>query len=87
MATIESIVEEHSFIIDNSLFQTDDKYFYQSNFYSTRPPNSAIYGSFFGFFLKDLGISFSNHYNLTYYLLTLLVVGVSMSSQISNFFY
>ena len=77
MATIQSLVEHHSFIIDNSQFTTNDKYFYQGHFYSDKPPNLAIYGSVFYLLLKGLGISFSNHYNLTYYLLTLLVVGVS----------
>lgn len=79
MATVESLVDYHSFIIDNSRFATHtaDKYMYEGHFYSDKPPILAIYGSLFYALLKVFGISFNNNYALTYYLLVLLVIGVS----------
>jgi hypothetical protein len=76
LATIESLVDFHTFIIDNSRFVwTIDKYLYQGHFYSDKPPILSIYGSFFYALLKIVGISFSNRYSLTIFLLTILVVG------------
>ncbi|MGV0028501.1 hypothetical protein [Phormidesmis priestleyi] len=76
LATIESLVDYHSFIIDNSRFVwTIDKYFYGGHFYSDKPPILSIYGSIFYAFLKFVGISFERQFMLAYYLLTLLVVG------------
>jgi hypothetical protein len=77
MATIESLVDHHSFVIDNSRFFTGDKYFYQGHFYSDKPPILALYGSIFYFLLKSIGITFNNNSGLTCYLLVLLIVGVS----------
>lgn len=77
MATIESLVDYHSFIIDNSRFVgTIDKYFYEGHFYSDKPPILSLYASGFYLILKQFNISFVNNYNLTYYLLTLSVIGV-----------
>ena len=77
LATIQSLVESHSFIIDKSQFiYTGDKYFYQGHFYSDKPPILALYASIFYCLMRLIGINFHNHYHLTYYLLTLLVVGV-----------
>jgi len=85
MATIESLVNEHSFIIDNSRFAgtindilNRDKYFFQGHYYSDKPPVLALYSSIFYWILKNVfNVSFENNYHLTYYFLTLLVVGVS----------
>lgn len=81
MATIESLVDFHTFIIDNSsFFATGDKYFYQNHFYSDKPPILALYSSVFYLFLKvTFGLSFASHPSLTYYLLTVLVIGVTSS--------
>jgi hypothetical protein len=81
MATIESLVDFHTFIIDNSsFFSTGDKYFYQNHFYSDKPPVLALYSSIFYLLLKiTFGLSFASHPSLTYYLLTVLVVGVTSS--------
>ncbi|MEM2956162.1 MAG: hypothetical protein QW041_01120 [Candidatus Pacearchaeota archaeon] len=77
MATIESIVERNTLAIDNSIFNgTGDKYFYNGHFYSDKPPLLSIYSSILYFGLKLFGITFSKHYAMTYYLLTLLTVGV-----------
>lgn len=76
-ATIQSLVDNHSFIIDNSSFiGTIDKYFYQGHFYSDKPPILSIYSSFFYAIFKAVGISFNNHFSLACYFMTLLVVGV-----------
>lgn len=89
MATIESLVDFHSFIIDNSSFfnLTFDKYLYQNHFYSDKPPILALYSSAFYFFLKNIfHFSFASHPKLTYYLLTVLVVGVISSLGIVCFY-
>ncbi len=81
LATIESLVDFHTFIIDNSRFVwTIDKYFYQGHFYSDKPPILSIYGSFFYALLKAFGISFSNQFMLTNTLLIIFVVGVSTAT-------
>jgi hypothetical protein len=81
LATIESLVDFHTFIIDNSRFVwTVDKYLYQGHFYSDKPPILSIYGSFFYALLKAFGISFSNQFMLTNTLLIILVVGVATAA-------
>ncbi|WP_341732700.1 hypothetical protein [Microcoleus sp. EPA2] len=78
LATIESLVDFHTFIIDNSRFLwTIDKYFYQGHFYSDKPPILSIYGSFFYAFLKAIGISFDKNLMLANMLIVILVVGVA----------
>lgn len=80
LATIESLVDFHTFIIDNSRFVwTIDKYFYQGHFYSDKPPILSIYGSFFYALLKAVGISFGNQLMLANTLMVILVVGVATS--------
>jgi len=82
IATVKSLVEYQSFTIDNSQFDnsplfTGDKYFYNNHFYSDKPPLPALMGAAVYFILKNvIGINFSNHFALTYYLITLLSVGV-----------
>ena len=76
MAQIQSLVEHRTLIIDNSIFvNTGDKYFFNNHFYSDKPPLLALYASPFYFLLKKLGLSFENHSQLTYYLITLLSIG------------
>lgn len=89
MATIESLVDFHSFIIDNSSFfkQTFDKYLYQNHFYSDKPPILALYSSVFYLFLKNVfHFSFASHPKLTYYFLTVLVIGVISSLGLVCFY-
>ncbi|MBF2028856.1 MAG: hypothetical protein IGS48_19195 [Oscillatoriales cyanobacterium C42_A2020_001] len=77
MAQIQSLVEHGSFIIDKSIFLvTGDKYFFNNHFYSDKPPILALYASPFYFALKQLGLSFEKNIGLTYYLLTLLSIGI-----------
>lgn len=78
MATIQSLVDDYTFIIDRSLFNwTGDKYFYNNHFYSDKPPVLSLYGAGIYFLLKNIfHISFANHYRLACYLITLLTIGV-----------
>lgn len=78
IAQIQSLVEYGSFIIDKSSFSafTGDKYFFNNHFYSDKPPILALYASPFYFALRQLGFSFQKHESMTYYLLTLLTIGV-----------
>ncbi|MEG4230537.1 hypothetical protein QUA40_00230 [Microcoleus sp. Pol11C3] len=84
IATVKSLVEYHTFTIDNSVFEersrlfTVDKYFYNNHYYSDKPPLPAIMGAGVCFLLKYiLGMDFSNNFELTCYLMTLFTVGVS----------
>ncbi|HAA29410.1 MAG TPA: hypothetical protein DCE56_19060 [Cyanobacteria bacterium UBA8553] len=78
MATIQSLVEQFSFVIDKSTFiETGDKYFYNNHFYSDKPPILSMYGALYYFVLKNLfNISFATTPRLAYYLVTLLTIGV-----------
>ena len=77
MATIQSLVEQFSFVIDKSTFiETGDKYFYNNHFYSDKPPLLSMYGALYYFVLKNLfNISFATTPRLAYYLVTLLTIG------------
>lgn len=94
MAQIQSLVEYGSFSIDNSVFSTGDKYFFNNHFYSDKPPILALYASPFYFVLHLFGFSFENNAKLTYYLVTLLSIGclsilglVVFRKIIRDFFY
>lgn len=78
MATIQSLVEHSSFIIDKSVFNgTGDKYYYENHFYSDKPPLLSLYGALYYFILKNVfNVSFANHYHLACYLVTLLTIGI-----------
>ncbi len=89
--TIRSLVEHHTFIIDNiisnPLFTTGDKYLYNNHFYSDKPPLLSIYGAGVYLFLKNLfNISFENHYKLASYLITLLTIGILSSLSLVWFY-
>jgi hypothetical protein len=77
MATIQSLVDQDSFVIDGSVFNwTADKYFYKGHFYSDKPPILSLYGAIFYFFLKSfLNLSFYSYEKLTCYLVTLFTIG------------
>ncbi|MGL5923168.1 MAG: hypothetical protein ACRC32_09655 [Chroococcidiopsis sp.] len=81
MATIESLVDFHTFSIDRSTYiWTGDKYFYQNHFYSDKPPIMALYGSVFYLFLKSVfNLTSATHQSATYFLLTVLIMGVMSS--------
>jgi hypothetical protein len=78
MATIESLVDFHTFSIDRSTYiSTGDRYFYDNHFYSDKPPIMALYSSVFYVFLKNaFNLTIATHQSATYFLLTVLVIGV-----------
>jgi hypothetical protein len=77
LATIQALVEHHTFSIDASAFSwTADKYLYQDHFYSDKPPILAIYGAVFYFLIHHiLKLSFYGQDKLTSYLVTLFTIG------------
>jgi hypothetical protein len=77
MATIQSLVDYHTFSIDRSIFSwTGDKYLYNNHFYSDKPQLLSLYGAVYYFALKNIfNISFVNHQRLAFYLITLLTIG------------
>jgi len=86
MATIQSLVEESTFIIDESIFiGTGDKYYYKGHFYSDKPPLLSLVSSPIYFVLFHVGITFSKHPRLAYYLITLLTIGVLSSCGLTIF--
>jgi hypothetical protein len=95
IAQIQSLVEYGSLIIDKSSFsETGDKYFFNNHYYSDKPPLLALYASPFYYALRHIGISFEKNFGLSYYLLTLLSIGVLSAfglmifrKIIRNFFY
>ena len=76
LATMESLVEQGTFAIDDSTFKdTVDKIFVNGHFYSGKPPVLSFLGAGFYFILHHVfRLSISD--SLTYYSLTLLLVGV-----------
>lgn len=77
MGTIQSLVESHTFIIDHTEFvSTGDKVFIDGHFYSDKPPLPAMLGAIAYFPLYHLGLKLHGGNSLSYYLITLLTVGL-----------
>lgn len=78
IATVESLVQEKTFIIDNSSFNwTGDKVFIGSHFYSDKPSMLSIIGAGIYLPLHTLGLELENGKNLAYYIITILTIGLS----------
>jgi len=76
MATIQSLVESGSLVIDHSDFVgTGDKVFVNGHFYSEKPPITAVIGAAVYLPLYELGIRLHRGTNVAYYLITLLTIG------------
>jgi hypothetical protein len=76
MATIQSLVESHSLVIDHSDFVgTGDKAFVNGHFYSEKPPMPAVLGALVYFPLYQAGIQLHPGTNVAYFLITLLTIG------------
>lgn len=76
MATIQSLVESGSLIIDHTDFvDTGDKVFINGHFYSEKPPITAAIGAAVYLPLYELGIRLHRGTNVAYYLITLLIIG------------
>jgi len=75
MATIQSIVEDHTLSIDQSVFSDGhDKVFINGKFYAHQPVLTAVLGAAIYYPLYHLGIELDYGWNLAYYLITLLTV-------------
>jgi hypothetical protein len=78
VATVDSLVERHTFAIDGSIFRgTGDKILIDGRFYSNKPPVMDLAGA--AVFLpiyEAFGVSLSTPRSAEYYLLTLLLIGV-----------
>lgn len=87
MAGIQAVVEQNTLIIDNTLFNfTGDKVFINGHFYSDKPIMSYIIAVPVYSLLYTTGISFANYPNLAYFILTLLIVNVSVGIMLVYFF-
>jgi len=76
MATIQSLVEFHSLVIDHSDFVgTGDKVFVNGHFYSEKPPMPAVIGALIYLPLHAVGIELHSGTNLAYFLITLFTIG------------
>jgi hypothetical protein len=66
MATIDSLVERHTFAIDGSSIQTGDKYRYNGKFYSDKPAMLAVVGAGVALGLNVVGISLAHTPRIAY---------------------
>ncbi|MEM4266176.1 MAG: hypothetical protein QXX65_03825 [Candidatus Woesearchaeota archaeon] len=86
MAGIQAVVEQNTLIIDNTLFNfTGDKVFINGHFYSDKPVMSYLIAVPIYSLLYNVGISFANYPNLVYFILTLLVINVSVGIMLVYF--
>jgi hypothetical protein len=75
MATVQSLVEQHTFKIDQSVFvDSGDKVFVNGHFYSDKPVGPSVLGALVYWPLYHLGISLDRDWNFAYYLITLFLV-------------
>lgn len=77
MATIQALVEERTFKIDNTIFVdlTSDTYAYKGHVYSDKPPALAIMGSVVYGITSRVGITFETAPSLAYYLINFFTIG------------
>src|SRR5665213_3565383 len=75
MATIQSLVESHSLIIDDTAFiKTIDKIYVNGHFYSEKPPMTSVVGAAIYLPLHALGFQLHAGSSLAYYLITFATV-------------
>ncbi|MBT4002451.1 MAG: hypothetical protein HOF10_03935 [Chloroflexi bacterium] len=75
MATVQSMVEHKSLIIDDTSFiETGDKVYINGHFYSDKPFFASFLGAIIYAPLYWLGIKLTADFNLAYYLITLFTV-------------
>ncbi len=87
MAAIESLVERHTFIIDESEFiETGDKVFINGHYYSDKPIMPAILGAIVYAPLYYLGTRLDYGINLAYYLITIFTVKLFWVSGLLAFY-
>jgi len=89
MATIESLVNRQTFVIDKSPYDTVDKIFNGDNFYSTKPPLLSVTGAGIFWILKNifrLSLSGPDTPSLAQYLITLIISGGSFITLLITFY-
>jgi hypothetical protein len=75
IATVESLVESHTFVIDKTVFiGTGDKVFIGGHFYSDKPPIPSVLGAAVYWPLYHAGLELHLGSSIPYYLVTLLTV-------------
>jgi hypothetical protein len=73
IATVQSLVESRSFIIDKSVFSTTgDKVFINGHFYSDKPPMPSALGAAIYLPLYEFGLNLHRDSSVPYYIVTLL---------------
>ena len=88
IATVQSLVEEGSFAIDNSAFVTSgDKVFINGHFYSDKPPIPSVLGAAVYLPLYRAGFELHQGASVPYYFVTLLTVKLLWILGTVAFFY
>lgn len=83
---VQAIVEHHTFVINNTLFETGDKVIINGKFYSDKAALSYLILVPVYYLLYKMGLNFSNSPHLCYYLITLFTMGLSFSIMLVYFF-
>lgn len=87
MATIQALVEEHTFAIDHSDFAGGfDKVYINGHYYSDKPVFTALLGAAVYFPFYHLGITLGPGWNLAYYLITLFTVKLFWFLGVKTFY-
>jgi hypothetical protein len=87
MATVQSLVEKQTFVIDKSVFvNTNDKVYINEHYYSDKPTIPSIMGAIIYLPLFHLGIKLDYGWNFAYYLITLFTVKVFWLMGLSAFY-
>lgn len=88
MATIQSLVEKHTLVIDESVFaNTRDKVFVNHHFYSDKPVIPAVLGAIVYLPIYHLGIKLNYGWNPAYYLITLFTVKLFWLAGLIAFYF
>jgi len=88
MATVQSLVESGSFIIDETAFiHTGDKVYINNHFYSDKPPIPSVFGAIAYFPLYHMGVRLHEGKSIAYYVVTLLTIKLFWVLGIIAFFY
>jgi len=75
MATVQALVEHHSFSIDSTKFKgTNDRVFIKGKYYSDKPPFPSLLAAIVYFPIHFIGLSLDYEWNLAYFLIILLTI-------------
>jgi len=86
MALTQSLVEQHSFIIDESVFVNGgDKVFINGHFYSDKPTLPALLAALIYAPLHALGMNLDYGWNLSYYFIILFTMKVFWMASVMAF--